>query len=307
MNTDILKKYFLAHQALWVISAVCVWLSLNILVLSTNYLMEARAQKLAVEIWQPFTWQLSSALTLLPLAAALIALMRRTFISYSIKQQIAFHVALTLPFSAIHVAGMVGLREWVYWLKGSDYQFGDWAFGFLYEYRKDFMTYISVVFLFHAYSTIVLRLQGEAKYVQTGEDEKETHEPEQFLVKKFGKEFLISIHDIEWVEASGNYANLHVNASVYPMRITMTKLEALLPQKQFFRIHRSYIVNLKHVKHIEPQDSGDHLLTLKSEISLNFSRRYREGFKEALNYADKNLQTNKADEIVAHTRSFYNQ
>lgn len=295
MNTDSLKKHFLAHQALWLMSAVCLWLSLNVVVLSTNYLMEARAQNLAVEAWQPFTWQISSALTLLPVAIVLIGLMRQYFSHYSIKQQIVFHLVLTLPFSAIHVAGMIGLREWVYWLKGSDYQFGDWVFGFLYEYRKDFMTYISLIFLFQAYTTIVLRLQGEAKYVQTGEEEKESPQPEQLLVKKLGKEFLISIHNIEWVEASGNYANLHVDTSVYPMRITMKKLEALLPQKQFFRIHRSHIVNLNRVKHIEPQESGDHILTLKSGISLSFSRRYREEFKEALNYSDKNLNTRKAD------------
>ncbi len=287
MNTETLKKYFLAHQALWLTSAVCLWLGLNVLVLSTNFIMEARAQGHTVDIWQPFTWQLSSALVLLPLILTLFRLQRRYFSSYSIRQQIVLHLALTLPFSLVHVAGMVGIREWVYWLKGSEYQFGDWAFGFLYEYRKDFMTYISLVFLFHAYSTLVLRLQGEAKYVQTGEREEEAPQPEQLLVKKLGKEFLISIHDIERVEASGNYANLHVDSSVYPMRVTMTKLESLLPQKQFFRIHRSHIVNLKQVKHIEPQESGDHLLTLKSGISLNFSRRYREYFKDALSYANK--------------------
>lgn len=295
MNTDILKKHFLAHQTLWVISTAFLWLSLNVLVLSTNYLMEANTQNRAVEMWQPFTWQISSALIILPLALTLFSLMRRFICDYSIKRQIVFHLVLTLPFSALHVTGMVGIREWVYWLMGSNYQFGNWALGYLYEYRKDFMTYLSLVFLYHAYTAIVLRLRGEAQYVQTGEgqEKKEMPPPEQLLVKKLGKEFLISIHDIEWVEASGNYANLYVDARIYPMRITMTKLEVLLPKKEFFRIHRSYIVNLKQVKHIEPQDSGDHLLTLKSGTALNFSRRYRESFKDALNYSNKNLQGDK--------------
>jgi len=51
---------------------------------------------------------------------------------------------------------------------------------------------------------------------------------------------------------------------------------------QFFRIHRSTIVNLQRVAHIEAKDSGDHLVTLTSGKQLGFSRRYRENFKQAL-------------------------
>ena len=105
--------------------------------------------------------------------------------------------------------------------------------------------------------------------------------PERLLIKKLGREFLIQTSDIEWVEASGNYANLHINTHVYPMRITMDKLEKLLPS-QFLRIHRSTIVNIGQIKEVEAMDSGDHQVLLLSGKTLTLSRRYRENFKNLL-------------------------
>jgi DNA-binding LytR/AlgR family response regulator len=123
---------------------------------------------------------------------------------------------------------------------------------------------------------------GEAKYVQLGESDQTQSPTDGLLVKKLGKEFLISVSDIDWSAASGNYANLHVQDRVYPMRITMNRIQELLPANQFFRIHRSSIVNLQYVAHIESQDSGDHLVTLLSGKKLGFSRRYRSILKKHL-------------------------
>ncbi|MFT7560727.1 MAG: DNA-binding LytR/AlgR family response regulator [Flavobacteriales bacterium] len=288
MTIDSIKKHFLSHQTLWMSGIIGIWLTLNGVVLTTNYLLEARAKNEVLTTWEPITWEVSSIVAMIMVATLIYAILPNFLSNRSIKFKIITHTLVTLPFSAIHIAGMVSLRELVYWLMASDYQFGDWWIGFIYEYRKDLITYISLVFAYHAYHTIVLRLQGEAKYVPKGEHEDKSEakdpKPEQLLVKKLGKEFLISIHDIEWVEAAGNYANLHVKDHVYPMRITMNNLEVLLPNKSYFRIHRSTIINLNEVKHIEALDTGDHLLTLNNGQSLNFSRRYRESFKDALKH-----------------------
>lgn len=83
-------------------------------------------------------------------------------------------------------------------------------------------------------------------------------------------------------KASGNYANLHVKDSVYPMRITLTRLESLLPQELFIRIHRSLIVNLGSISHIQPTDGGDYRVFLHTGEELPLSRRYRDAFKAAM-------------------------
>ncbi|MBK8186352.1 MAG: LytTR family transcriptional regulator [Cellvibrio sp.] len=107
--------------------------------------------------------------------------------------------------------------------------------------------------------------------------------PEHLLVKKLGREFLVQTADIEWVEASGNYANLHIKNSVYPMRITMDKLEKLLPSK-FTRIHRSTIVNLEQVRDVQSLNTGDHQVRLHNQTALTLSRRYREAFKSNVSF-----------------------
>ena len=135
-----------------------------------------------------------------------------------------------------------------------------------------------------SYRLIVRGLQGEASYLAKDEESENAEPespPERLLIKKLGREFLIQTASIEWIEASGNYANLHIKDSIYPMRITMDKLEKLLPPN-FTRIHRSTIINLEQVQELQPLDTGDYEVTLRNKKSLTLSRRYREGFKSLL-------------------------
>jgi hypothetical protein len=45
--------------------------------------------------------------------------------------------------------------------------------------------------------------------------------PERFLMRKLCKEFLVNAREIEWLQASGNYVNLHVLGRDYPLCTTM--------------------------------------------------------------------------------------
>jgi DNA-binding LytR/AlgR family response regulator len=169
------------------------------------------------------------------------------------------------------------------------YHFGDLPLEFIYEYRKDAQSYLTIALIVFGYRLIVRRLQGEASYLAESDEAEDDgaankepeSPPERLLIKKLGREFLIQTSAIEWIEASGNYANLHIKTHVYPMRITMEKLEKLLPDN-FLRIHRSTIVNVGYLKEIEALESGDHLVKLNDGTELVLSRRYRENFKNQL-------------------------
>ena len=118
--------------------------------------------------------------------------------------------------------------------------------------------------------------------ITIGEDVQIPDKPERLLVKKIGKEFIIKIENIEWIEASGNYMNLHIEGRVYPLRETMSILENKLNPNQFVRIHRSSIINLDHIKEILPLDSDDFEVILNTNQQLKLSRRYREKVKNVL-------------------------
>ena len=84
---------------------------------------------------------------------------------------------------------------------------------------------------------------------------------------------IISIEDIDWIEADDYCVNIHSRNSdaVYSMRATLKYLESILPGS-FLRVHRSAIVNMDGVEEYKTQGSG--LITMKSgdEIAVAQSK-----------------------------------
>jgi hypothetical protein len=229
--------------------------------------------------WEPVTWEFSSTLVLLALLWPLIAFERRFPFHFDTwRRVLPWHVLGVLVFSAVHVLGMVGLRHLVYGAAGSSYDFGNWPRQMFYELMKDWRTYYVFLLLIYFYRLLLLRLQGEARLLaapETGAAVEAIERPERFLVRKLGTEFLVPAREIEWLEASENYVNLHVRGRVYPLRSTMTAIQERLDPQRFVRVHRSYIVNLDFLDQIEPLDTGDARLLLKDGSRIPCSRRYR--------------------------------
>jgi hypothetical protein len=277
-------QHFLKHQPLWASALLVGWFGINVLVLATTTLMEFYRADKSIPAWEPFCWEISSQVMILLLIPLGIFINDRWLEKLNFKARLLAHATLTIPFSALHIAGMVGIRQLWYSFMGSHYEFGNLFVELLYEYRKDAQSYLTIALVIFGHRFIVRRLQGEASYLAKDEDSESAEPespPERLLIKKLGREFLIQTADIEWIEASGNYANLHIKDSVYPMRITMDKVEKLLPNN-FTRIHRSTIVNLEYIQEIQPLDTGDYQVTLRNQKILTLSRRYREEFKTLL-------------------------
>ncbi len=87
--------------------------------------------------------------------------------------------------------------------------------------------------------------------------------------------------DIDWIEASGNYALLHVGGETLEIRSSLTKLEGELDPKRFVRVHKSYVVNIARVAEVTPWVSGDWRIRLQDGAEVNLSRRYRQRFEAA--------------------------
>ena len=85
---------------------------------------------------------------------------------------------------------------------------------------------------------------------------------------------------VNWVEAAGNYALLHTDAGVHPLRDTMKSLNNRLGET-FFRIHRSAIVNLDKVTAIQVS-RGNCWVVLENGEKLKASRGARPKLQAAL-------------------------
>ncbi len=108
---------------------------------------------------------------------------------------------------------------------------------------------------------------------------------ERLLVKSAGKITFLKTAEIEWIEATGNYAKLHTATGRHVIRSSMTALEERLDPERFARIHRSTIVNLDRVKEIQPWFKGESVVLLHDGTSLSLSRKYRERLIERLGKA----------------------
>jgi two-component system LytT family response regulator len=100
--------------------------------------------------------------------------------------------------------------------------------------------------------------------------------PERLIVKTGGRYSFVRLHDIDWIEAAGNYVRLHVGKEQHLLRESMSALEARLDGRCFVRIHRSTIVNLERIRELQPTFHGEYAVVLRDGRELTLSRTYRD-------------------------------
>ena len=102
------------------------------------------------------------------------------------------------------------------------------------------------------------------------------------VVKNADTTRLIMTEDIDWIEAAGVYVTVHVDGKEYLYRAGLAAVANRLDPFRFVRIHRSSIVNLKSVAHLERRSHGEFEVMLKDGAQLMMSRTYRAQFEEML-------------------------
>jgi hypothetical protein len=98
---------------------------------------------------------------------------------------------------------------------------------------------------------------------------------ERILVSVGDRTTLITVDEIDWIEARSYYARLHVGPRHFLVRQSMNSLEQRLDSRRFARIHRSTIVNLDRVVQLQPFDRRSYIVTLRDGQRLMMSRRRR--------------------------------
>jgi two-component system LytT family response regulator len=110
---------------------------------------------------------------------------------------------------------------------------------------------------------------------------------QRLVVKTPGQLLFLNTADVDWIEAAGYYACLHVGSSTHILRRTLLDLERDLGDEQFIRIHRSIIVNLDRVGGLELRETGEYEVVLKSKVRLRLSRRYRKRLQDRITSRDR--------------------
>ncbi|ANH68444.1 LytTR family DNA-binding domain-containing protein [Mitsuaria sp. 7] len=280
--------------------------------ITTN--LDIRRARLPFESWEPAVWEFSSALVWMVLLPWIVrAADTRPLRWGQLRRHLPWHVLFALLTSLAHVLGMVALRKLAYATQDAVYDFGNWPLELFYEALKDVRSYAFILVIVGAYRLFVWRWQGEASLLAeppapvpalpsappplpepssepSSEPLYETRPapvpapalPERLLVKKLGKEFLLPMDEIEWVQACGNYVNLRRQQHDYPLRSSLGAFEQRLDPAAFVRVHRGYLVRLSLIDAIEPTEAGDAHLRLRDGSRVPCSRTYLERLRQRL-------------------------
>lgn len=104
----------------------------------------------------------------------------------------------------------------------------------------------------------------------------------RFTVRIGHRITFVDATQIDWIEAAGDYAGLHVGGKVHLVREPLHQLARRLDPARFVRIHRSTIVCIDRVAELEALSNRDSLLRLHDGTPLRASRTYVDDLRVAL-------------------------
>ncbi len=153
---------WLAYAGAWI--ALGLWLGINAII-------GLRNSGSTIATWEPLSWELSSVTMMAFLAVAVFRFERRFPLSGADwLRRVPIHVPAAIVFSAIHTAGMVGIRKLVYSANGTTYDFRDPWLGFTYELQKDLISYALIAGFCVAWRAVRVRRERELTVVRLERD-----------------------------------------------------------------------------------------------------------------------------------------
>jgi len=106
--------------------------------------------------------------------------------------------------------------------------------------------------------------------------------PTRLGVRSGSKVVLVQVETIDWIEADGDYARLHVGRAEHLLGATMSELEDRLRAAGFIRVHRSSIVNGERIRSFERDPDGGGIVTLADGLQLRVSEGRWTAFTRSL-------------------------
>jgi two-component system LytT family response regulator len=108
---------------------------------------------------------------------------------------------------------------------------------------------------------------------------------DRLIIRAGGKIMFLKPADIDWIEADGKLAQLHVGKATHSVRIQLKRLEQRLASHGFVRVHRSAIVNVDRIKELEPWFHGEYVVILKDGTKLTSSAAHSQALHRIVDAA----------------------
>ncbi|MFV8781006.1 LytTR family DNA-binding domain-containing protein [Microbulbifer sp. SA54] len=105
---------------------------------------------------------------------------------------------------------------------------------------------------------------------------------ETLQVEHLGVPRSLPLAQIQYIAAAGNYVEIHDKFHSYVQRGTIKQFADLLPDTEFMRVHRSYIINLQKVTQLTNAESGAASIVLEQGHKIAVSKTYKRALKNRL-------------------------
>ncbi len=226
--------------------------------------------------WEPFAWEISSLIATLALLPALVWLVeRRPWSDRPRWVTAAVYGVAAIGFSVLHVVGMVVLRKVIYAMAAGQYHFGAVPAEFLYELRKDVVSFFLIVTILTLLREVERRLTAPLLVTAP-----ETPAAERIAIRDGARDVELECGAITAVRAAGNYVEVfRIGEKPVMLRATLAEVEARLAASGLARVHRSWLIALARVEAIAASGSGDFRARLSGGIEAPVSRRYKDAIQ----------------------------
>jgi two-component system LytT family response regulator len=131
-------------------------------------------------------------------------------------------------------------------------------------------------------SRLLSVLQGERAIDREAEAPNRGEYLERIPVEMRGKVRVVPVGEIDFILASGPYAELYSGDRKYVIRESMQTLEDKLDPNLFIRTHRSVIVRVDQIETLHKAPGGDYDVQLKSGRRLRVSRSRLEALEKKI-------------------------
>jgi two-component system, LytTR family, response regulator len=105
---------------------------------------------------------------------------------------------------------------------------------------------------------------------------------DRVILRDAGRTILVDPGQIDWVQAEGVYVRVHTGKRNAVFRRSLAEMERRLAPHNFFRIHRSTLVNLARVVQLRHASHGDYSVILHDGTELTLARTRRPAFEAHL-------------------------
>lgn len=105
---------------------------------------------------------------------------------------------------------------------------------------------------------------------------------ERIAVKSGQKIHVILVGDIVFLQADGDYVQIHTGNGKFLKEQTMKYFQERLPSQRFVRVHRSAIVNIEQISRIELFQKQNQLITLKNGEKIKMSATGYKSLRQVL-------------------------